>query len=200
MLIDCAGVSGAPAGTQTTAAFDTLFIAELQAYQKKLLAVCRHRLGNREDAEDVAQCVLALAWRHRAKFRGTSSIPTWLFRIMTNECTRFGTQRSRRLSHELSLEYVLTEGEEGVSLSEHLAQQDRQLEATRRQSTLERAIRCLRGVYREVIELRYFHELRYEEIACRCNIPVGTVKSRMLRAHRMLANVMGAEHQWHAFE
>jgi len=69
-----------------------------------------------------------------------------------------------------------------------------QMEKTQRIDIVRYYIQKLKDMYRSLIELRYYNELSYEEIAVELAIPVGTVKARLHRAKRMLGQMM-APHQ-----
>jgi len=131
--------------------------------------------GNRQDAEDVLQNVFASVWKSRHTFDpDKGKISTWLHRITLNECFR-----KRRQEHPAMALDGIDVPDRGQRVQESLEEQEeygRVIEALGR----------LDGKHRAVLVLRYFNDLSYEEIAGAVGVPLGTVKSRINHALKML--------------
>lgn len=142
-------------------------------------------VGNPEEAADLTQEVFLRVFRHLAKFRGTSSLKTWVYRVALNLC------RSRRSRRKRWLLQLAEEAEETVEDErrgpEALALAD---DASRQ---VERALRAVKPVFREAVVLRDLEELSYEEIATILQVRIGTVRSRISRGRQALRQLLERE-------
>ena len=130
-------------------------------------------LGCRADAEDVAQETLAAAFRDLGELRNPQMIVRWLRKINHHQALkhRQRTQRAKRL-----LAKGTANADHETSHTKHLTNQE----------IVAKAIDRLDEDHRLVVNLRYWEHLGYKEIAERLGIPLGTVKSRLARADRLL--------------
>lgn len=145
---------------------------------------------NAEDAGDLTQETFMNAFRSIGKFRGESSIRTWLYRIAINRSrNRFRWWKSRRRSKTISIDSVRSE--EDRPLHETLAGDtpDPETEAisAERMYRLRETLLTLPDIFREAVILRDIEGLAYEEIAEVLDISIGTVKSRIARGRGELA-------------
>lgn len=160
----------------------------LLAYSTRLVNVAYRVLGDREDAQDVVQEAYLLAYKGFHQFRGDSQPFTWLCRITLNECARVGRKKTTRRKREVSLEQL----EGGLHLGFH----DRAHAGveTRKISHLAwAAVKGLPAIYRDAVVLRYYEIMSYAEIASVMGCRLGTVKSRLSRAHALLSEVLPRE-------
>jgi RNA polymerase sigma-70 factor (ECF subfamily) len=141
-------------------------------YQRGLFNVAIRLLGSYEDARDCTQTAFVKAYEHLDTFDVSQRFVSWIYRILRNEC--LNALRARRPSEPVSLEWAAA-GMPSDSLM-----------AIERQQAVQRALLGLTGDYREVIVLRHFTELSYDDIAAALGIPVKTVKSRLYTARQQL--------------
>ena len=133
-------------------------------------------LGSTEDAEDALQEIFVRVYRSLSTFQPSKgSFTTWLYRITVNHC--LNRRRKRRL-FTLPLDRVSP-----TSSTEHTSSPESQLAE---EETIQQALAQLSEKLRAVVILRYYQELSYAEIAQILDIPVGTVKSRLNSALRIL--------------
>ena len=151
-----------------TAAFAGL----VERYERVLFSVALRMLGNTEDARDATQDAFVKVFLRLGDYRAEHRFFSWIYRILTNEC--LNTLRARR-PQEPDVPDVLVPG---------TALQTLELEERRR--AVQAAIDGLSRDYREVLILRHFAELSYEEVADTLAIPVKTVKSRLYTARQQL--------------
>ncbi len=153
------------------------FLDLIVPYQTRLLRRAQALLGNMEDAEDAVQEALIMAYRSLANFRGESGIYTYIYRIVINKC--HDSVRKRRRIDSDSIEMVPLISDERVSISKNheLSEESRYL--------IEK-INKLDKKYRQVLLMRYYDDLSYQEIADLVHISVGTVKSRLFKARELL--------------
>jgi RNA polymerase sigma-70 factor (ECF subfamily) len=140
-------------------------------YGKRLFNMIYGLVGNVEEANDITQDTLVIAYKHRFQFRGEAGIYTWLYKIAINECKKY-FWRKKKEKILLPLKFPHKEEEEDCDLETKIA--------------VNEAVQGLKIKYRIPIVLRYFNNMSYEEIAKTMNIPVGTVRSRLARGRKIL--------------
>jgi len=158
-----------------TEAFSTL----VERYQERLFHTLAVTLGSADDARDVAQEAFILAFQKLHTFLEQSAFYSWLFRIALNTAASSKRRKSRTT---VSLDGVRdATGEEPVD-RHHEQAPDYALESNERQQRVRAALAELTDEYRDALVLKEIEGLKYEEIAERLAIPVGTVRSRIHRA------------------
>lgn len=149
---------------------------------------------NAEDAGDLTQETFMNAFRSINKFRGESSVRTWLYRIAVNRSrNRFRWWKSRRRSKTVSIDSAFSEDDR--PLHETLAGSDPDPETAaitaERMYRLRETLLTLPDIFREAVILRDIEGLAYEEIAEVLDVSIGTVKSRIARGRSELARKLG---------
>lgn len=146
----------------------------VRAYQHRVFGVAVRMLGNRAEAEDLAQEVFLRVHRSIADFRGEAKLSTWLYAIASRLCL------NRLASGE---RHRIREGEETLMrLPSADAGAAETLERGERDAALSQAIASLPDERRIVVVLRDVEGLSYEEIARALDLEPGTVRSRLHRA------------------
>ena len=165
---------------------DEAACAELVAeHQRMVVQLAMNLLGDREEALDLSQDVFFRVFRTIHRFRGQSSLRTWIYRIAVNQaCNRHRFWRRRHRADQVSLDaHMAAHGDfqsGGETGPDHLLAQ-KEL-ADRLQHALDR----LPFDQRTAIVLREIDGLSYDEIAYSLGVAVGTVKSRLTRARQAL--------------
>ena len=154
------------------AAFESI----VRRYQRVLYTVALRILGNRDDANDAAQGAFVKAYEKLASFDEKRRFFSWIYRILVNECLNL--RRDRRTHVDVTDD--LPGLESPADLLEHRETRKR----------VQTAILWLPLRYREVVVLRHFTELSYDEIAESLGIPVTVVKSRLFTARQRLARML----------
>lgn len=163
-------------------AFETL----LKKYRKSVYYMLLKMVKNPDDAEDLTQEAFAKAFNSIEKFDSKFAFSTWLFRIATNNCIDYiRKKRVQTVSFDSPVE-----GDDGSAMrfdvkTDDLDPNESMLKDQRRRY-LKMAIERLPEKYRVLVELRYFQELSYEEVAEELQIPLGTVKAQLFRARELL--------------
>lgn len=141
--------------------------------------------GDAEEAADVCQETFLRVHRHCARFRGRSSLKTWIYRVAVNCCrSRFRrnhTWRTRVLSGALETVEQVADTRRGP--------EDRTLDRDRSESIVD-ALRRLPKPFREAVVLRDLEGLSYEEIAGVLGVRIGTVRSRIARGRDRLRTLL----------
>jgi RNA polymerase sigma-70 factor (ECF subfamily) len=155
-------------------------------HHRLVLGLATHLLGDREEALDLSQEVFLRVFRTLHRFRGQSSLRTWIFRIVVNQVrNRQRWWRRRARSNQVSLDDHIREHGEMV-LGAEASTPDRELARKELGARLKLALQHLPFEQRTALVLREVEGLRYEEIAFSLGLPVGTVKSRLTRARQAL--------------
>lgn len=173
-------VSAAKKGEEK--AFETL----LKKYRKSVYYMLLKMVKSADDAEDLTQEAFAKAFNSIEKFDSKYAFSTWLFRIATNNTIDF--IRKRRVQ-TVSIDSPI-EGDDGSAMTIDVRDEEltpsEELQKSQRARFLHKGIDKLPEKYRILVELRYFKEFSYEEIANELQIPLGTVKAQLFRARELL--------------
>ncbi|QDT67312.1 ECF RNA polymerase sigma factor SigW [Planctomycetes bacterium MalM25] len=155
-------------------------------YQDRLRASLMRLTGSAEEAEDVAQEAFVQAYLKLSTFQRTSRFYTWIYRIAFNQAI----SKNRKKRPRLSLTAVQDAGG-----PEPVAESDCPTTATfqdERARLLHEAIATLEEDHRQVIVLREFEEMDYQQIAELIGAPIGTVRSRLFRARSQLKETLAS--------
>ncbi|MCD6506639.1 sigma-70 family RNA polymerase sigma factor [Candidatus Poribacteria bacterium] len=152
----------------------------VRKYQDLVYRLIYRLLGETPDMEDIAQEIFIRAYKGIGRFRGDARFSTWLTRICINYCRKRRHKAKRDL---ISLEQFMSQG---YDFADGSAMPDRILERKEYRELVRQAIDNLPQKYRIVIILRYFEAYSCEQIAEILSCPVGTVYSRLFRAHEKL--------------
>ena len=160
----------------------------LELHRDRVYNITFRMLGNRAEAEDVAQEVFISVFKTIDHFREESKFSTWLYRVAVNHCKnriKYLTRRHDRDRDELDETSQQANGAvAGAPL--RAAQPDRALEGAQMEKLLQDAIAMLDDDHRIVVVLRDIEDLSIEEICEITGLPDGTVKSRLHRARLVL--------------
>lgn len=168
------------------AAFNEL----VRLYQAKVFRLVFRMLGDRAEAEDLAQEVFVTVFKSIDGFRGDSKLSTWLYRVATNHCKnriKYLSRRAKGSKKEFD-EVADRDAVESatMSTSAQVPRPDDALQGLQAQSAVQRALAELDDEHRELVVLRDIENMTYEEIQQITGLPEGTVKSRLHRARLAL--------------
>lgn len=163
------------------AAFEQLF----QRYRDRVYAIAYRITCSSVDAMDVVQESFSLVFRKLDGFRAGSLFSTWLFRLVVN-CSIDQRRRARARGWQSteSLEAVVETAADSAATPDHAA------EAREFGGQIQQAIGMLSPKLRVILALRYLEDMSYEELASTLELSLGTVKSRLARAHLALERVV----------
>jgi RNA polymerase sigma-70 factor (ECF subfamily) len=171
---------------QRCAAGDEAACTELVSeHQRMVIQLAMNLLGDRDEALDLSQEVFLRVFRTIHRFRGQSSLRTWIYRIAVNQArNRHRFWRRRHRADQVSLdEHLATHGE---FMSEGDVTPERVLAQKELAARLQAALDRLPFDQRTAIVLREIDGLSYDEIAFSLGLAIGTVKSRLTRARQAL--------------
>jgi len=155
----------------------------VKRWERKIFALCFGMLSREEDARDAAQETFISAYRNLANFRGEAKVSSWLHRIAVNQCL------TKQRRSKVRAESYLEDESEGNEL--HFAAPSHQMpskvtEQNERLMLVRQAVRALPDDLRQVIVMKEFEELTFQEISDTLEIPLSTVKSRLYTALKQL--------------
>jgi RNA polymerase sigma-70 factor (ECF subfamily) len=169
------------------------FNALVRAYERRVFSLALRMIGNRAEAEDLAQEVFVQVFKAIGTFRGESKLSTWIFRIAINLAKNRGKYlRVRRTDAHDELE-ALDERGPGQDKRENVARierPDEMMAGLEVEQVVRRAIQELEPSFRECLVLRDVEDLSYGEIGEITGLPEGTVKSRIHRARAQLKELV----------
>ena len=166
-------------------AFDAL----VRRYDRSVLRLALHMLGNEQDAQDVHQDAFIKAYRHLSNFRFECSFYTWLYRIVTNLCL---DQLRRRKSRKEDPSTVMDAAGEEMDLMANLqderamANPARELERKNMHAAIQSALDSLTPRERTVFELKHYQGLKLRTIGEMLSTTEETAKNTLFRATRKL--------------
>jgi RNA polymerase sigma-70 factor (ECF subfamily) len=169
----------------------------VRAYERRVFALVLRMLGDRAEAEDLAQEVFVQVFKAIGSFRGDSKLSTWIYRIAVNLCkNRSKYLRVRHTGEQDELEAVAERvplGEATRANVAHVSRPDEALGGKQVEQIVQRAILAIDPEFRECLVLRDVEEMSYEDIGEVTGLPPGTVKSRIHRARAMLREIVERE-------
>lgn len=152
----------------------------MRVHEDRVFAICLRMLRDREAALDATQETFITVFRKVDRFSGHSAFSTWLYRVAVNTCYDQARRRGRRLAEPLSQE----EGPPDESTATAL-------DAAELRPDLEAALARIPTEFRAAVVLCDAQGLSLQTAAEILGIPVGTVKSRVFRGRRLLAEALG---------
>jgi RNA polymerase sigma-70 factor (ECF subfamily) len=168
-----------------------LFTVLVSRYQKRVINYVYRITHRYEEAHDLTQEIFVKVYLALDRYDPKYQFSTWLFRIAQNSA--IDALRKKAIS-EVPLARPADEESSGKErefadggVSPYRALKNKQLSAA-----IDRAVEKLPIDYRELIQLRHFAELSYEEIASMKKLPLGTVKNKLFRARNLLKEALGS--------
>ncbi len=161
----------------------------MKRYKKAVYFMILKMIRDADDAEDLTMEAFAKAFKNLDRFKKDYTFSTWLFRIATNNTIDF--IRKKKLK-TMSLNNTLTDdGGNSVNIDVEDDDNNPQDEyiRTQRIEMVRIFVDKLPAKYRKLVQLRYFDELSYEEIAQELEKPLGTVKAQLHRSRELLYEI-----------
>lgn len=164
----------------------------LENHRDRVFNITYRMLGNRAEAEDVAQEVFISVFKTIDTFREESKFSTWLYRVTVNHCKNRIKYLARRHDRDRDELDETSQQQSGAISGDptRAAQPDRALASAQMEKHLQEAIANLDDDHRVVVVLRDVEDLSIEEICEITGLPDGTVKSRLHRARLVLRKKM----------
>lgn len=162
---------------------NTAFQKLLREYQKPLYQIIRNIVIDHDDAHDVLQNTFIKVFQNLKNFKGDSKLFSWMYRIATNEAITFINNKAKRSK--------LTSSELQSKLVENL-QSDVYFEGDEIQLKLQKALVLLPEKQQLVFKMKYFEELKYEEISEILGTSVGALKASYFHAVKKIEEYLNS--------
>ncbi len=140
----------------------------VRTYQERIYWHIRKMVIDHEDANDLTQEVFVKVWKNLHKFQGKSQLYTWIYKIATNECLNFLTKKRKKFF--VPIVDIKSELLNKLESSEHVSGDEVQLK-------LQKALLTLPDKQRLVFNMKYFDEMKYDDISEVVGTSVGALKA-----------------------
>ncbi|MBN2164833.1 MAG: sigma-70 family RNA polymerase sigma factor [Marinilabiliaceae bacterium] len=166
---------------------DQKAFAELMGrYRDAIYFMLLKMVNNKSDAEDLTIEAFGKAFKNIQQYSPNFAFSTWLFKIASNNCIDY--LRKKRTNF-VSIDGGIgddKDNEPTIHLRDDTPDPEEHLIKGQKAILMRTIVKKLKPRYRTLIELRYFKEYSYEEIAVELDLPIGTVKAQLFRARELL--------------
>ena len=163
----------------------------MKNYRDSLYFMLLKMTNNPHDAEDLTIEAFGKAFKKLHQYTPDYAFSTWLFKIASNNCIDFIRKKKK---YTFSIDANYDDEETGTELASKIPAEilDPEEELVKKQKIklMREVVERLKPHYRTLIELRYFKEFSYDEIAEELNLPLGTVKAQLFRAREFLYQIL----------
>jgi RNA polymerase sigma-70 factor (ECF subfamily) len=171
--------------------------AELMSrYKDSIYFMLLKMVNNRDDADDLTIEAFGKAFKNIRQYTPDYAFSTWLFKIATNNCIDF-IRKKRKMTFSIDRGLETDDGGEmTIDIKSNQPDPEENLMKKQKVLMMRDVVEKLKPRYKKLVELRYFQERSYEEIAEELNLPLGTVKAQLFRAREFLYQIMkNSEHK-----
>ncbi len=158
----------------------------VRRWEGRIYRLAYGMLGCAEDARDATQETFFAAYRNLARFRGEAQVSSWLHRIAINHCISRQRRAKVRSETDLPEEKEVADDEQMWAASARAASPVAATERGERAAAVRRAVASLPPELKEVIVLKEFEEMTFQQIADTLGIPLSTIKSRLYTGLKQL--------------
>ena len=162
----------------------------LKIYREPLYLMLLKMTNDPVEADDLTIEAFGKAFRSLHLYTPTHAFSTWLFTIASNNC--IDHIRKKRLK-TVSINNVYSQDNEEqteMQIESNAPNPEEEFITSQRVMIMRETVQLLKPRYRNLVEMRYFEELSYEEISLKLNLPIGTVKAQLFRARDLLYNLL----------
>lgn len=162
----------------------------MDRYRDSIYFMMLKMVQNSDDADDLTIEAFGKAFKRLDQYMPTYAFSTWLFRIATNNCIDF-IRKKKLQTLSIDKPYEDDEGDQNViSLESKGLDPEQTFIKEQKIKHMRKVVDKLKPRYKDLVVLRYFEELSYDEISKELNLPLGTVKAQLFRAREFLFQLM----------
>lgn len=167
--------------TGETSAFTILF----DRYRPAIQHYISRQMPDSTDVHDLTMEAFGKAFLKLGTYVPNHAFSTWLFKIARNNCIDFSRRRRLERLHQTSIELSSFTG-----ISDREPDPETAMMRQERMAMVYSLLQELHPRYRRMLELRYYEDMRYDEIAQKLNLPIGTIKAQLFRAKEMMRQLL----------
>jgi RNA polymerase sigma-70 factor (ECF subfamily) len=162
----------------------------MQRYREPIYFMLLKMVNDKDDADDLTIEAFGKAFKRLGQYTPQYAFSTWLFKIASNNCIDF-IRRKRIRAVSIDQGYSNEDGETiEISIKDSVLDPAEAMQKEERIRKMREIVDKLKPRYRKLVEMRYFDEMAYEEIAEELDLPLGTVKAQLFRAREFLFQMM----------
>jgi RNA polymerase sigma factor (sigma-70 family) len=162
----------------------------MERYREPIYFMLLKMVNNKDDAEDLTIEAFGKAFRRLAQYTPQFAFSTWLFKIATNNCIDH-IRRKRIKAVSIDQGFQSEDGDTiEISVKDAVLDPAEAMQKEERIRKMRAIVDKLKPRYKKLVEMRYFDEMAYEEIAEELKLPLGTVKAQLFRAREFLFQMM----------
>lgn len=162
----------------------------LGRYRDSIYFMLLKMVNNKDDAEDLTIEAFGKAFKRLDQYTPNYAFSTWLFKIASNNCIDH-IRKKKMMTFSIDKSFKDEEGsEKKFDLEANISGPDDDVIKNEKVKIMREVVDKLKPRYRDLIEMRYFQELSYEEIGEKMNLPLGTVKAQLFRAREFMAEIL----------
>lgn len=181
-IYDCKLVNLAVSGDQKA------YAKLMDRYRDAIYFMLLKMVNNPIDAEDLTIEAFGKAFKNLGQYTPNYAFSTWLFKIATNNCIDYiRKKRGNLISIDQNDDDV---NNAPLSIQDSKPDPEEDMIKRQKEVLMRGVVTQLKPRYKHLIELRYFKEYSYEEIATEMDLPLGTVKAQLFRARELLFNIL----------
>jgi len=166
------------------------YTAIMTRYREPIYYLCLKMIRNESDAEDLSIEAFEKAFKKLDQYTPQFAFSTWLFRIATNHCIDFIRKKKLKTT---SIDEAIEDDKGGsynLQVGGNSKDPEEKFIEKQKINLMREIVTKLDEPYQSLVEMRYFQELSYEEIATERDIPLGTVKAQLFRARALLSELI----------
>jgi RNA polymerase sigma-70 factor (ECF subfamily) len=161
----------------------------MDRYRDSIYFMLLKMANSKDDADDLTIEAFGKAFRKLHQYTPNYAFSTWLFKIASNNCIDF-IRKKKKNTFSLNRSVDEDGGEMEMDIKADVLDPEENYIRDQKIQMMQDVVKKLKPRYRTLVELRYFKELSYEEIAEQLDLPLGTVKAQLFRAREFLFQIM----------
>jgi RNA polymerase sigma-70 factor (ECF subfamily) len=167
--------------------------AELMSrYRDSIYFMLLKMINNKDDAEDLTIEAFGKAFNRLKQYTPNYAFSTWLFKIASNNCIDW-IRKQKKKTFSIDAPIGTDDGDEmTIELKGHGPDPADVAIRNQKNAVMREVVDKLKPRYKQLVELRYYQEYSYEEIAQELDLPLGTVKAQLFRAREFLMGLLDA--------
>jgi len=167
----------------------------LNNYKDSIYFMLLKMTSNSDDADDLTIEAFGKAFKNLHQYTPDYAFSTWLFKIASNNCIDF-MRKKMKLTFSMDKSFENEDGKEiSYNIADEILNPEDNFIKKQKVKLMREIVEKLKPRYRTLVDMRYFQELSYEEIAGQLSLPLGTVKAQLFRAREFLYNILKDSHE-----